>query len=304
MDAECPMLDWNDLRSFLAVMRTGNTLAASRDLRVSQTTVARRIEALEAAVGLELFDKRRTGYAPTEAAQALKDAALAVEVSTSGFESLAAQMTRGLAGIVRLTTSQIMADYLLSPALRGFHDRHPDLRLEVMAEDRFLDLSKGEADVALRALIGAKAQPGLVGRRLSADRFSVYCSRAYAERHGMPLSGAELRNHTIIMAEPGRYRVPIAEWIYSQVTPSEVAEFRNNVAGMFSGIKSGYGVSVMSDVLAACDPDFVRCFTPDIEQPHEIWLLTHERLRDVPRVRAVLDFLAGHFADHPAFRRP
>jgi DNA-binding transcriptional LysR family regulator len=304
MDAECRMLDWNDLRCFIAVMRAGNTLAASRQLRVSQTTVARRIEALEASVGLELFDKRRTGYAPTEAALTLKDAALAIETAASGYETLAAQMTRGLAGIVRLTTSQIMADYLLSPALRVFHDTHPDLRLEVVAEDRFLDLSKGEADVALRAMIGSKAQPGLIGRRLSADRFSVYCSQAYAERHGMPRSGADLRNHTLIMAEPGRYRVPIAEWIYSQVTPAEVAEFRNNVAGMFSGIKSGYGVSVMSDVLAACDPDFVRCFTPDIEQPHEIWLLTHERLRDVPRVRVVLDFLVAYFTTHPAFARP
>lgn len=295
------MLDWNDLRFFLAVMKAGNTLAASKEMRVSQTTVARRVEALEAAVGLELFDKRRTGYAPTEAAQSLRDAALDVATAASGFEALATQIKRGLAGIVRLTTSQIMADYLLSPALRGFHERHPDLRLEVVADDRFLDLSRGEADVALRAVIGAKAQPGLVGRRLSADRFSVYCSRAYAERHGMPRSGAELRDHTLIMAEPGRYRVPIAEWVYTQVSPSEIAQFRNNVAGMFSDIKAGHGVSVMSDVLAACDPDFVRCFTPDIEQPHEIWLLTHERLRDVPRVRAVLDYLAGHFSRHPAF---
>ncbi|MCO5162425.1 MAG: LysR family transcriptional regulator [Mesorhizobium sp.] len=297
------MLDWNDFRSFLAVLKTGNALAASKELRVSQTTVARRIEALEVALGLELFDKRRTGYAPNEAARSLGDAALAVETAASSFETLAAQLKRGLAGVVRLTTSQIMADYLLSPALRGFHERYPDLRLEVVAEHRFLDLSRGEADVALRAVIGAKAQPGLVGRRLSADRFSVYCSRAYAERYGIPRSGAELRDHTLIMAEPGRYRVPIAEWIYTQVTPAEVAQFRNNVAGIFSDIKAGHGVSVMSDVLAKCDPDFVLCFTPDIDQPHEIWLLTHERLREVPRVRAVLDFLAGHFSRHPAFRQ-
>jgi DNA-binding transcriptional LysR family regulator len=297
------MFDWNDLRSFLAVLQAGNTLAAAKELRVSQTTVARRIEALEAEVGLELFDKRRTGYAPTEAAHALRDTALAAQAGAFAFETLAAQMKRGLAGVVRLTTSQIMADCLLSPALRGFHERHRDLRLEVVAEDRFLDLSRGEADVALRAVIGAKPQPGLVGRRLSADRFSVYCSRAYAERRGMPGSGAELREHTLIMAEPGRYRVPIAEWVYTQVTPADVAQFRNNIAGMFCDIKAGHGVSVMSDVLAACDPDFVRCFTPDIEQPHEIWLVTHERLRDVPRVRAVLDYLAGHFAAHPAFRQ-
>ena len=250
------MFNWNDLRYFRSVMREGNTLAASRVLHVSQTTIARRIEALEAAIGLELFDKRRTGYVPTEAARALADAAGGAEAAVLGFASLAEQMRRGVAGTVRLTTSQIMADMLLTPALGRFHDLHPGLKLEVVAEDRFLDLAKGEADIALRVVIARKDQPGLVGRRLCGDRFSVYCSR-----------------------------------------------FRNNVAGMFSGIKAGYGVSVMSDLLAACDEDFVRCFTPDIEQPHEVWLLTHERLRDVPRVRTVLDFLAAYFAEHPAVRQ-
>lgn len=297
------MLDWNDLRHFLAVMRAGNTLAASKELRVSQTTVARRIEAMEAALGVELFDRLRTGYVPTDAARALLDAGTASETALAGFESLAGQIRRDATGTVRLTTSHIMADLLLSPALGTFHQKHPGLKLEIVAEDRFLDLAKGEADVALRVLIKDKQQAGLVGRRLADDRWGVYCSRQYAAAHGMPANGAELRNHLLIMAEPGRYRVPIAEWIYGQVTPAEVAQFRNNVAGMFSDIKAGHGVSVMSEVLAACDPDFVRCFTPDIEQPHEIWLITHERLRDVPRVRAVLDFLVAHFAEHPAFRR-
>lgn len=296
------MFNWNDLRTFQSVMREGNTLAASRALNVSQTTIARRIEALEAAIGLELFDKRRTGYVPTEAARALADAASGAEAAILGFASLAEQMRRGEAGTVRMTTSQIMADMLLTPALGPFHDLHPGLKLEVVAEDRFLDLAKGEADVALRVLIARKDQPGLVGRRLCADRFSVYCSRAYASRHGMPRSGAELRDHVLIMSEPGRYQVPIATWVYSQVSAAEVAQFRNNVAGMFSAIKAGHGVSVMSDLLAACDEDFVRCFTPDIEQPHELWLLTHERLREVPRVRTVLDFLAAYFAEHPAVR--
>ncbi len=297
------MFNWNDLRTFLSVLREGNTLAASRALHVSQTTIARRIEALEVAIGLELFDKRRTGYAPTDAARALADAADGVEAAIQGFASLAEQMRRGAVGTVRLTTSQIMADTLLTPALGRFHDLHPGLKLEVVAEDRFLDLAKGEADIALRVIIARKDQPGLVGRRLCGDRFSVYCSRAYASRHGMPKSGAELRDHVLIMSEPGRYQVPIATWVYSQVSAAEVAQFRNNVAGMFSGIKAGYGVSVMSDLLAACDEDFVRCFTPDIEQPHELWLLTHERLRDVPRVRTVLDFLAAYFAEHPAVRQ-
>jgi DNA-binding transcriptional LysR family regulator len=265
--------------------------------------VARRIEALEAALGLELFDKRRTGYAPTKAAKTLQEVAAKAESALHSVDLMAGQMRRDLTGTVRLTASSMMADLFLSPALKSFHARHPGLKLEVVSEDRHVDLARGEADIALRVFTKSMDQPGLVGRRIAPDRWSVYCSRDYAAAHGMPKNGAELSRHVLIMAEPGRYRVPIAEWIYSQVTPAEVAQFRNHVGGMFADIKAGHGVSVMSDLMAACDPDFVRCFTPDIEQPHEVWLLTHERLRDVPRVRAVMDFLVGFLAAHPAVKR-
>jgi DNA-binding transcriptional LysR family regulator len=233
----------------------------------------------------------------------LLEAAAKAEMALETVDVMAAQMRRDLSGTVRVTASSMMADLFLSPALKGFHKRHPGLKLEVVSEDRHVDLARGEADIAFRVLTQPREQPGLVGRRIAPDRWSVYCSRDYAAAHGVPKNGAELARHVLIMAEPGRYRVPIAEWVYSQVTPAEIAQFRNHVGGMFADIKAGHGVSVMSDLMAACDPDFVRCFTPDIEQPHEVWLLTHERLRDVPRVRAVMDFLVGFLAAHPAVKR-
>ena len=107
------MMDWNDLRHFLAVARTGSTLAAGRELGVSQSTTARRIEALETAIGVKLFERRQSGYALTEAGQALLETAVTVENAASAFTSKAGSLARGLSGTVRFTTNELFATNVL-----------------------------------------------------------------------------------------------------------------------------------------------------------------------------------------------
>ena len=119
------MLDWNDLRYFLAVARQGSTLAAARSLRVSQTTVARRIAALEGALGFPLFDKRQAGYALTPAGEQLLDRAGSVEAAASAFSDAAGAHVRDLSGTVRITSEEVYATCLISPLLRELHERHP-----------------------------------------------------------------------------------------------------------------------------------------------------------------------------------
>src|SRR5687767_4571877 len=126
-----PTLDWNDLRYFLAVARGGSTLAASRALRVSQTTVARRVAALEEAVKLTLFEKRQAGYALTPEGVELLAHAEAVESAAQGFDSAALASTRDLSGNVRVTTEEIFAVTLLAPILRELHEVHPEIMIEL-----------------------------------------------------------------------------------------------------------------------------------------------------------------------------
>src|SRR5687767_10413739 len=122
-----PVLDWNDLRYFLAVARGGSTLSAGKALRVSQTTVARRIAALEEAVGLTLFEKRPAGYALTPSGEELLTHAEAVEAAALGFDNAAARSTRDLSGTVCITTEEIFAVTLLAPLLRELHELHPEI---------------------------------------------------------------------------------------------------------------------------------------------------------------------------------
>src|SRR6185369_15293654 len=147
------MLDWNDLRYFLAVADGGSTLAAGRALRVSQTTVARRIAALEQALGLPLFEKRQAGYTLTPAGEELLERARQVEISATGFAEAAAAQVRDTSGTVRITTQEIFVT-LLAPMLRELHEKHPEILIELDDSQYFRDLGEGEADIALRSAFG------------------------------------------------------------------------------------------------------------------------------------------------------
>ena len=120
------MIDWNDLRHFLAVAKAGTTLAAARELRVSQSTAARRIDALETALGLKLFDRRQSGYALTDIGKELAETAAAVEVAAGAFASKVGALKRGLTGTVRITTNDLFAGEVLMPSLNAFRQAHPE----------------------------------------------------------------------------------------------------------------------------------------------------------------------------------
>jgi len=288
------MADWNDFKYFLAVARSGTTLGASRTLQVSQSTVSRRIAALEADFGLELFDKRPSGYVLTEAGEALLESAEGVEAAAAVAKAGVDALKRGLTGSVSFTTNQVLGNLFLMQAIRDFRAAYPSLRLEFVATDNYLDLRKGEADVALRA--GWRpTEPDLVGRCVAKDIWSVYCSRDYAAAHGKPETADDLARHAIITMDPKEHRSEMTEWINAQVPESAIVLRPNNVTGIHSSLKAGVGVSLMSDFVCAGDPSLIRCFTPGLPAP-EIWLLTHERLRNVPRIRAVMDFFGAYFA--------
>ncbi len=173
------MIDWNDLRYFLGVADHGSTLAAGRAMRVSQTTVARRIAVLEQSLGLPLFEKRQAGYALTPAGEELLERARQVGIAAEAFVEAASAQARDVSGKVRITTQEIFAVTLLAPMLRELHERHPEIMIELDDSQDFRDLGEGEADIALRSAYGDLGA-GIVGRRLGADDWTLYCSRDYA----------------------------------------------------------------------------------------------------------------------------
>jgi DNA-binding transcriptional LysR family regulator len=284
------MFDWNDLRYFLAVAESGSTLGAGRALRVSQTTVARRIAALEEAIKLPLFERRQAGYSLTEAGKALLGHARAVDAAASGLSEAAAGQARDLSGTVRLTTEEIFANTLLGPILRDLHELHPQIVIELDTARNIRDLGAGEADIALRST--ALPQPaGVVGRRLCVDDWTLYCSRDYAERHGVPRTKDALKYHALVGGGGGNLGRAYGAWIHELGLDDQVAIHHSTSTGLLSAVRSGFGIAVLPCILADSEPDLIRCLPPRRDHGRVIWLLTHERVRHNPRVRAVIDFL-------------
>lgn len=291
------MLDWNDLRYFLAVAREGSTLAAARTLRVSQTTVARRIAALEAALGFPLFEKRQAGYALTPAGQELVERATRVEAEASAFGEAAAAHARELSGTVRITSEEVYAMALISPLLRDLHDSHPEIIIELDTAQAVRDLGGGEADIALRST-SAQQPAGIVGRALCKDDWTLYCSRDYAQRAGVPRSTEELKKHPIVGGGGGSLWRNYQAWLQSLGLEEQVAMHHTTSGGLLAAVRSGFGIAVLPTVVADADPELVRCLEPREDHGRILWLVTHERVRHVPRLRAVVDFLYDRLSRH------
>lgn len=293
------MLDWNDLRYFLAVARDGSTLAAAKALRVSQTTVARRIAALETALGFPLFEKRQAGYALTPAGEELLSRAEVVEQAAEEFSEAASAKSRDVSGTVKITTEEVYAITVLAPLLRELHETYPDVVIELDTSQQVRDLGAGEADISLRSTKqDSQLAAGLVGRQLCVDDWALYCSRDYAERHGVPTSRAEMKKHPFIGGGGGHLWIHYQAWLQSLGLESQVAMHHATSGGLLSGVRSGFGIAVLPSVVADGDPDLIRCVPPPSDHGRILWLFTHERCRHTPRVRAVIDFLYERLSRH------
>lgn len=284
------MLDWNDLRHLIAVARTGSTAAAARSLGVNQSTVVRRVAALEAALGLRLFARRRDGYRPTAEGAALLAPALAVETAVQGFSRRAAALDTALTGSLRVTTAEGMALGLVPQLLNAFNERHPGIQVTLLIEDQYSDLADGRAEVALRA--GPPGEGSLIGRKLSDQCWAVYGSRAYVERHGAPASPAELNGHRVVGFEGAIARITPARWLEAVAPDCTIASRSNSVLGLLMAAQSGYGLALLPCQIGDPEGGLCRVIDPLPELTAGFWMLTHPDLHGRPKIRAFLDFMA------------
>jgi DNA-binding transcriptional LysR family regulator len=283
-------LDWNDLRCFVAIARHGSTIAAARALGVDPSTVQRRTAELERAIGQPLVRRHPTGYRLTGFGESVLGHAEQVVQAVLAFEREVAARGREAVGVVRVTCPEpIVARLVASGLFERFHARHPRLRVEFVASDRYLDLAKGEVDVALRS--GDTDDGALVGRRIGDSLWAVYASRDYAARAGLPDGVEALASHPIVALDETMAGHRLSAWLRAALPEARIVARNGSVLGMVASVRAGVGVGALPVALGDAEPDLVRAFGP-VPGLTRIWrMLTTPELRRTPRVSAFFDFV-------------
>lgn len=295
-------LDWDDLRYFLAVTRSGSLSGAAKSLGVNHSTVLRRLSALEQRLDVRLFERFHTGYAMTQAGEELEEKLRAVAQQIELIERRLAGANTVLSGIIRITSTDTLVHGVLGPTLADFRSVHPRIQLQVVVQNTFLSLTKREADVAVRP--SNKPPENLVGRRVGSIQTAIYASKAYLRQAAKSKrSASDWRAHPWIAPDESLGHLAQARWLAAHIAPEQVALSADSLVAMAGAVRAGVGLGLLLCLLAEPDPGLVRLAAPLPELDTQVWILTHPDLRKVRRIQALTGHLQESLEKHPFIRR-
>ncbi|MCW6513053.1 LysR family transcriptional regulator [Lichenifustis flavocetrariae] len=286
------MLDWDDLRFYLAIARTGSLSGASKHLHVAQSTVGRRLASLEVSLGVRLLNRTPEGYLPTPAGDDVRKQAELVEREALALERQVVGRDQRMAGHVRVTCAETIASNLLAPCLGTLPDVHPDIMVELIPNPRELSLSMREADISVR--LRQPAQHDLVVSRIGTLAFGLYASPGYLERHGECDYDAGCAGHRLITQLEGIQDATQTDWLAELAPRARIAMQTSSHAAALAAAKQGGGLASLVRFCADDDPGLVRLKTPPLPSmvpSTGIWQVVHKDNRDTPRIRAALDHI-------------
>ncbi|HMN70774.1 MAG TPA: LysR family transcriptional regulator [Rhodoblastus sp.] len=278
--------DWDDLRHFAAVARRGSLSGAARALGVNHATVARRLAALESALGAKLFERRASGYALNARGRAVMEQASRMEeaVATLGRASPSAVV----AGLVRVTATPAVADAFLLPRLARLRRLHPALDLEIVADSRSLSLQRHEADIALRLTRPRDGE--IVARKLATIRYGFFATAA--SRAAMDAGGEPV----FVGFDEANAHVPEALFLARHFAGRRIAFRVNSQTAQAAAAAQSLGVALLPRFLGARDKRLMAVDLAPAPPDRSLWLLMRRDAQRPAAVRAVVDFLAEEFA--------
>ena len=284
------MLDWDDLRFFLAVARHGTLASAAKHLHVTQSTVSRRLASLQERMGVRLLQRSADGYLLTLAGQSIMKRVERVEAEALSVERAVAGHDVRLEGLVRVASSQLLASHVLAACFATVHARHPGLLIEAVVDATGSPSGAPEPDISVR--LRRFDQADLVVRNIGAVAFGLYGSVAYLERHGEPDPGSGCAGHQLITLLDERDLSEQAGWLTEHADRAHVALRADSYETQHWVAACGGGLALLPRFRADVEPALRRVDSPHPIPAAEIWLGVHRENRQVPRVRAVLDCLA------------
>lgn len=289
-------MDWDDLRFFLELIRRKTLSAAAQHLRVTQSTVGRRLQALEAKLGVRLVHRVGGAYVPTAAGEAVREHVERVEAEMHSVERAVGGLDTRLEGTVRVRGPVLLASHMLAPCCAALNAKHPGLTVDLVSA------AAGEAALAHGADVGLQLrrveQHGLVARRVGRLAFGLYASLAYLSRHGEPEADSGWSGHGLIAMVDGAEVPAQAEWLAEAGRSARVLLRTDNRETQFWAAMQGAGLALLPRFRGDAEPALRRLSTPSPVPGAEVWLAAHEQYRNTPRIRTVLDCIAEAFKQH------
>ncbi|RAI45862.1 LysR family transcriptional regulator [Rhodoplanes roseus] len=286
-------LAWDDFRLIKAIADAKTLPAAATLLDINHSTVFRRLGQIEAALGTPLFERHRAGYAATAAGEEMVALARRMDDDVASFTRRIVGQEVSPSGELRVTTNDSLLVHLLTPLFAKFRKACPDVRLDIVLSNQALNLSKRDADVAIRATDSPPET--LVGRRAASIAWALYgCAGEFPD--GPPADEAALFGRDWIALGEHLASLEAVKFVRARVPPERIAYRVNSVLGLAEAVESGLGIGHLPCLIGDARPALVRLAPPDPALAADLWLLTHPDLRHAPRVRVFLDFLAAELA--------
>jgi DNA-binding transcriptional LysR family regulator len=283
------MVDWEDIRHFLAVARSGTLSGAARDLKVDHATVSRRLAALEAALDVRLIDRLPRACRLTAVGRQVLERAKEMEVGAHGVTRLAQAAHAPLVGRVTLSAPPVLVTHLLVEQLARFRAEYPDIRLSLAAQGQQISLSRHEADVAVRLV--RPDETGSVTRKIGVMDFGLYAHRSYSQ-----LAAPE--RWQFIAFDQTYSDMPQQRWLLGIAGDRPVACELNHISEHLIAARARVGIAGLPCFIGDRDCDIIRVCEEAPSFSRDIWLLVHRDLRRAPPVRAVMDFVTSVISEH------
>jgi DNA-binding transcriptional LysR family regulator len=288
MASKKAQLDWDHLRVFLTLARTQRVAAAARLLQVEHTTISRRIASLERQLGAAVFYRTTAGYLLTAVGRGILTNAEAMERAAVTIGARASEHVGRPAGRVRMAIAPEFASEWLAPQLPKFQSRYPEIELQVLVGTRTLDLSRGEAELALHT--PRPHHLGLVTSRVAHTTLALFAAKSFVGRRELRIRDAETAHGIPLMVyTPQLHLLQQAAWFQPVLASARIILTTNGTHTLLAAAREGAGVATLPSFVARNYDDLVRVSENVAE--HDVWLTTHPEFRRDPKVRATADFL-------------
>lgn len=283
-------MNWDGFRFFAVAAEAGSLSAAAKILQSNQSTVGRHIDALESDLGIKLFQRSVKGLSLTEGGQVVFEQSKYIQKSVVKIQRIVQGDEATATGTVRLSLPEGLGQEVLIPALDEFYQRYPSVKLIFNMSATTANLTQAETDVAVRLF--HPEEPGLVAQHLGDMKMGLYASESYKEKYGLPNQLRDVRKHKVITYGDQLSILPENQWLLNHSGEAQRILCSDSTVTRFKATAAGVGISLQPEVLAQTSPDLIRLFRSAKLPVHKVWLVYHEDVRHMSRIRAVVDFIS------------